>query len=91
MLIIKKSNLEKQSSTPLLNSSSRKQLEALQMDVTDLHRKHDGSLVKGVILTLEGGLSGSSSPQLQQDTADYHCYSRYFAPWNGIPEDPVTG
>ncbi|XP_068587009.1 phenazine biosynthesis-like domain-containing protein 1 [Cebidichthys violaceus] len=21
----------------------------------------------------------------------YDFYSRYFAPWNGIPEDPVTG
>lgn len=51
------------------------------MDVGVLQRSHDGSLVKGVILTLEGG----------QDKADFHCYSRYFAPWNGIPEDPVTG
>lgn len=65
----------------LHQSCSRQQLEALQMDVGDLQRRHDGSLVKGVILTLEGG----------QDEADYHCYSRYFAPWNGIPEDPVTG
>lgn len=59
------------------------------MDVGDLHRKHDGSLVKGVILTLEGGLSDSNPPS--QDRTEYHCYSRYFAPWNGIPEDPVTG
>ena len=22
---------------------------------------------------------------------EYHFISRYFAPWNGIPEDPVTG
>ena len=36
--------------------------------------------VKGVILTTSGD-PGSG----------YHFVSRYFAPWNGIPEDPVTG
>ena len=36
--------------------------------------------VKGVIVTVAG--DGSSK---------YHFISRYFAPWNGIPEDPVTG
>jgi len=37
-----------------------------------------GGPVGGVIVTLLG-------------TAPYHFYSRYFAPWNGILEDPVCG
>ena len=36
--------------------------------------------VKGVIVTVAGDASSK-----------YHFTSRYFAPWNGIPEDPVTG
>lgn len=35
-------------------------------------------MVKGVIITLRA-----------KDGYDF--YSRYFAPWVGIPEDPVTG
>ena len=34
--------------------------------------------VRGVIVTLQGG-------------PPYDFLSRYFAPWNGVPEDPVTG
>jgi predicted PhzF superfamily epimerase YddE/YHI9 len=37
-------------------------------------------MVRGVIVTILGG----------QDTS-YDFISRYFAPWVGIPEDPVTG
>ncbi|KAI1291012.1 Phenazine biosynthesis-like domain-containing protein 1 [Halotydeus destructor] len=36
------------------------------------------NLVKGVIVTAKG-------------SGDVHFYSRYFAPWVGINEDPVTG
>lgn len=68
-------------------SYTRHQLEALQLDTEGLLRQHDGSLVKGVILTLGGEQAGDTPQQM----AEYHCYSRYFAPWNGIPEDPVTG
>ncbi|XP_045137362.1 phenazine biosynthesis-like domain-containing protein isoform X1 [Portunus trituberculatus] len=67
-------------------SCTRQQLEALQLDTGDLLRQHDGSLVKGVILTLGAEDNGDPQP-----TAECHCYSRYYAPWNGIPEDPVTG
>lgn len=42
----------------------------------------DAAGVKGVILTLRGSDSGPGEPRF---------YSRYFAPWVGIPEDPVTG
>lgn len=36
--------------------------------------------VKGVIVTLKAN-----------ENEGYDFYSRYFAPWVGIPEDPVTG
>lgn len=36
--------------------------------------------VKGVIVTLKA-----------REGEAYDFYSRYFAPWVGIPEDPVTG
>lgn len=39
--------------------------------------------VKGIIVTAQS----SSSPTFSQ----YDFISRYFAPWNGINEDPVTG
>ena len=40
---------------------------------------HDGSRVRGVIVTVKSG------------SGEHDFLSRYFAPWNGIPEDPVTG
>ena len=51
-------------------------LESLQLDIPSL-LKHKG-VVRGVILTKKG-------------SDQYDFYSRYFSPWNGIPEDPVTG
>ena len=37
---------------------------------------HDGSVVRGICIALGD---------------DNTCFSRYFAPWNGLPEDSVTG
>ena len=51
-------------------------LESLTFDIQSL-LEHKGS-VRGVILT-------------QRGSGGYDFYSRYFSPWNGIPEDPVTG
>ena len=51
-------------------------LKLLTFDIPSL-LEHKGG-VKGVILTQRGS-----------DEHDF--YSRYFSPWNGIPEDPVTG
>ncbi|TWW67274.1 Phenazine biosynthesis-like domain-containing protein [Takifugu flavidus] len=45
-------------------------------------RNETSGRVKGLIITLKG--SPDSKP-------GYDFYSRYFAPWYGIPEDPVTG
>ncbi|XP_037073414.1 phenazine biosynthesis-like domain-containing protein 1 [Pollicipes pollicipes] len=62
----------------LADSCTVQQLEALKPDVGQLTRLHDGGEVRGVIVTVRGG-------------GQFHCQSRYFAPWVGIPEDPVTG
>ena len=56
----------------------REDLEGLKPNMDKLLGAHKGDVVKGVIVTIKG-------------SANYHAFSRYFAPWNGIPEDPVTG
>ncbi|XP_042862252.1 phenazine biosynthesis-like domain-containing protein [Penaeus japonicus] len=75
----------------LHSSCTRKDLESLKPDTALLLSLHNGSLVKGVIVTLSGGLQGEVSEDCFVESQNYHCLSRYFAPWNGIPEDPVTG
>ena len=56
------------------------QLEAARPDTARLLASDQSGEVRGLILTTSGD-PGSG----------YHFVSRYFAPWNGIPEDPVTG
>ena len=53
-------------------------------------------LVKGVIVTLRGGAVSAAGERKGsgggvEEYSAYHFVSRYFAPWNGINEDPVTG
>lgn len=48
------------------------------MDSKTLLKTHDGSLVKGVSVT-------------KKSDGLFDFVSRYFAPWNGIDEDPVNG
>ncbi|XP_043210053.1 phenazine biosynthesis-like domain-containing protein 1 [Amphibalanus amphitrite] len=62
----------------LEDSCTVRQLEELKPEVGQLPRLHDGSEVRGVIVTLKDG-------------GKFDFQSRYFAPWVGIPEDPVTG
>ena len=58
---------------------SRSELESLpRLKGEDLLNIDTGNRVRGVILTLKG-------------ENEYDFISRYFSPWNGIPEDPVTG
>eukprot|EP00053_Salpingoeca_punica_P019373 m.195469 g.195469 ORF g.195469 m.195469 type:complete len:294 (+) comp17637_c0_seq4:41-922(+) len=65
----------------LADSVTRQQLEAMNPDTTAMRESHTEDLVRGVIVTLDAkGRYG-----------EYHFLSRYFAPWVGIPEDPVTG
>ncbi|KAF0043315.1 hypothetical protein F2P81_004652 [Scophthalmus maximus] len=51
----------------------------LKVDPVALQSSERSGRVKGLILTMKDCQPG------------YDFYSRYFAPWNGIPEDPVTG
>ena len=52
-------------------------LKQLQPNAAAMVHAHSGK-VRGVIVTLIG-------------SGKYDFFSRYFAPWVGIPEDPVTG
>ncbi|XP_065187856.1 phenazine biosynthesis-like domain-containing protein [Sycon ciliatum] len=65
----------------LPDSVSRGQLEALPVpNQLRMLESHDASRVRGVIVTIKS---------CSDDKYDF--FSRYFAPWNGIAEDPVTG
>ncbi|XP_053720343.1 phenazine biosynthesis-like domain-containing protein 1 isoform X2 [Synchiropus splendidus] len=66
----------------LADSCDRTVLTSLRVDPAALLSSERSGTVKGLIVTMKG------SPDLQPG---YDFYSRYFAPWNGIPEDPVTG
>ncbi|XP_070610048.1 phenazine biosynthesis-like domain-containing protein isoform X2 [Erythrolamprus reginae] len=61
----------------------RYDLEKLKVDAQRLLLADKTGKIKGVIITVKG-----DHPK-NQDSYDF--YSRYFAPWNGISEDPVTG
>lgn len=63
----------------LEDGTNVEQLESLLVDKEAL-LKIDQDEVRGIIVTLDAG-AGSK----------YDFLSRYFAPWVGIPEDPVTG
>lgn len=47
---------------------------------------HNTGKIKGVIVTVKNDGSAKDS-----EGRTYDFMSRYFAPWVGIPEDPVTG
>lgn len=53
------------------------------MNTQDLPQVENTGKVKGLILTLKGEPGGQ--------TQAFDFYSRYFAPWVGVAEDPVTG
>jgi predicted PhzF superfamily epimerase YddE/YHI9 len=46
--------------------------------------------IKGLSVVLCSQITGTIVT-LKSSGAPYDFVSRYFAPWNGIPEDPVTG
>lgn len=66
----------------LADTCDRSALSNLKIDPIALQRSESTGKVKGVIVTM----IGSSKHQ-----PGYDFYSRYFAPWFGISEDPVTG
>ncbi|KAM3835234.1 phenazine biosynthesis-like domain-containing protein isoform 3-T3 [Vipera latastei] len=61
----------------------RYDLEKLKVDAQRLLSADKTGKVKGVIITVKG--------DCHENHDSYDFYSRYFAPWNGISEDPVTG
>ncbi|XP_027871341.1 phenazine biosynthesis-like domain-containing protein 1 isoform X1 [Xiphophorus couchianus] len=66
----------------LSDSCERSALTSLKVDPVALQSSDSSGRVGGVIVTTKG------SPDCKPG---FDFYSRYFAPWAGIPEDPVTG
>ncbi|EAW54274.1 phenazine biosynthesis like protein domain containing [Homo sapiens] len=62
---------------------NRSFLENLKVNTENLLQVENTGKVKGLILTLKGEPGGQ--------TQAFDFYSRYFAPWVGVAEDPVTG
>ena len=74
---------------PFLCIFSRETLEGLNPDTAAMMKVHNTGYVMGVILTLKG--DGKKNGAVDEEGREYDFMSRYFAPWNGIPEDPFTG
>ena len=60
-------------------------LQSISLPADVLYGVHDGSRYKSVVVTVK------ANKESDQNGKEYDFYSRNFAPWNGIPEDPVTG
>ncbi|CAL8243484.1 unnamed protein product [Lota lota] len=66
----------------LADTCERSALTGLKVDPVALLSNEKSGKVKGLIITMKG------APDCPPG---YDFYSRFFSPWNGIPEDPVTG
>ncbi|EPY83770.1 phenazine biosynthesis-like domain-containing protein isoform a [Camelus ferus] len=66
----------------LSDTYNRSFLESLKVNTQNLPQVENTGKVKGLILTLKGEHGGQ--------TQEFDFYSRYFAPWVGVAEDPVT-
>ena len=62
----------------LADTVTQRQLETISPNSNNMISVHTGK-IKGVIVTVKS------------EGEAYDFLSRYFAPWVGIPEDPVTG
>jgi PhzF family phenazine biosynthesis protein len=62
----------------LFEISDRKKLEGLHPDFSKMEKLSVGVPLRGLIVTCKGD-------------GEFDFFSRYFAPWVGINEDPVTG
>ncbi|XP_012656760.1 phenazine biosynthesis-like domain-containing protein [Otolemur garnettii] len=67
----------------LSDTYDRSFLENLKVNTGNLLQVENTGKVKGLILTLKGEPGGQ--------TQAFDFYSRYFSPWFGVAEDPVTG
>lgn len=59
----------------------RKDLENLSPSTQDMLSVEDGNTFENIVVTVRGNL----------ESEGYDFYSRCFAPWVGLPEDPVCG
>jgi len=63
--------------------------ESLKPNIDRLYQFDPSSVhVKGVCITMKGSTGNGC---VDEKGTPYHFVSRYFGPWFGIPEDPVTG
>lgn len=69
----------------LTDDKTRSDLENLKPEISKMVSTENSGKVKGVIVTVDG------QTDVKNGGVRYDFLSRYFAPWNGIPEDPVTG
>ena len=80
-----------------LNNFNRTKLEALKPNIdglTQIDQTNEiasGNNVKGVIITFKIDETNNQQDDDGNTSIKYDFLSRYFAPWVGIPEDPVTG
>ena len=63
-------------------------MENLSPDFQAMLSAHSSGVVRGVIVTLQGTEANGC---VDSNGVVYDFVSRYFAPWVGINEDPVTG
>ncbi|XP_078660046.1 phenazine biosynthesis-like domain-containing protein [Branchiostoma floridae x Branchiostoma belcheri] len=72
----------------LQDGTTRQTLECLRPDTAAMLAAHTQDIIRGVIVTVKGSPENGC---VDNQGVMYDFVSRYFAPWNGIPEDPVTG
>ncbi|XP_059163964.1 phenazine biosynthesis-like domain-containing protein 1 [Physella acuta] len=72
----------------LSDETTRDQLEKLKPNLDVMARVESTGLVKGVGITVKGSLENNC---VDSEGKKYDFVSRYFAPWLGVNEDPVTG
>ena len=66
----------------------RQEFEAFRPQYEDFMDAHNTGKVTGIIVTLKGG---ADKGFVDRQGEPYDFVSRFFAPWSGVPEDPVTG
>lgn len=64
---------------------TRQEFELLRPDIRRMEAAHSKGKLVGVVLTVAGGKEG------EEESGEYDFLSRFFGPWAGIDEDPVTG
>ncbi|XP_019620199.1 PREDICTED: phenazine biosynthesis-like domain-containing protein [Branchiostoma belcheri] len=70
------------------DSITRKQFEEMKPDVQGMMAAHHDQIGDGVIVTLKGSVENGC---VDEEGVQYDFVSRFFDPWSGLPEDPVTG